>query len=472
MSAQSELAKVSADSVNHDDQAIIDAGYKPQLRRSLGRFASFAIPFSEISITTGIFANYGFVLGHAGPFGFWAWLLVAAGQMLLALVFAELAGRIPLTGSCYNWNNKLGNPTAAWFVGWLGIVGYTIGVAAVSTTMVSILAVIVGHPIDTQTGCVIASALIVVQMLINLYGVRLTSHINIGAVIAEIVGVGGLALLIVLAVSSRGHFNVGLLTTVPSDPHPYWQGFMMATLLGMWTMIGFECSADVSEETVNARRVTPKGILSALLVSAVVGFAFIVVMTLAIPDLSEISKASYPLAAIADYYLGHDFTNVFLIFALVAMFACSLVCMMAGSRIMFAVARDKRFIASSFFSKVSAHHVPKGPLFLMSAVAVVFTFMADSATSLYGAGTVCYVIYSLITVISFALKAQKMPKTDTFSLERWHWPVVILAALWLIVEIGVLTIPQEFHPVAIATGGVLAVGGAVYLIVMRKTGNA
>src|ERR1700761_4411891 len=101
-----------------DDKAIIEAGYKPQLRRSLGFFSPFAIAFSEISITTGIFANYGFVLTKAGPFGYWAWLLVAIGQTLVALVFAEMAGRIPLTGSSYNWNNKLANPTLGWFSGW------------------------------------------------------------------------------------------------------------------------------------------------------------------------------------------------------------------------------------------------------------------------------------------------------------------------------------------------------------------
>ena len=41
------------------------------------------------------------------------------------------------------------------------------------------------------------------------------------------------------------------------------------------------------------------------------------------------------------------------------------------------------------------------------------------------------------------------------------------AMLWLVVEIGILTIPDEFHPVAMATGGVVLVGLAVYLIAGR-----
>ena len=42
------------------------AGYKPELRRSLRFFSMFAIAFSIISITTGIFLNYGFGLGVLG----------------------------------------------------------------------------------------------------------------------------------------------------------------------------------------------------------------------------------------------------------------------------------------------------------------------------------------------------------------------------------------------------------------------
>ena len=96
--------------ISHDDQAVIEAGYKPQLRRSVGFFSSFAISFSYMSVLTGIVANYGFTLGKAGGFGIWSWLLVVLGHGLTALVFAEMAGRVPLAGCAYNWNNRLASP--------------------------------------------------------------------------------------------------------------------------------------------------------------------------------------------------------------------------------------------------------------------------------------------------------------------------------------------------------------------------
>src|SRR5580698_10596709 len=110
------MTSISETAAAHDDdRTVIEAGYKPQLKRSLGFFSSFAVSFSFMSVLMGIFANYGYVLGKAGPFGLWTWLLVGAGQLLVALVFAEMAGRIPLTGAIYNWNTRLTNPTIGWF---------------------------------------------------------------------------------------------------------------------------------------------------------------------------------------------------------------------------------------------------------------------------------------------------------------------------------------------------------------------
>ena len=83
------------------------------------------------------------------------------------------------------------------YSGWLAIGNYTIAVAAVSTTIVPILSVIFGRDIPVLTGCYITTAVILVQTMINLYGVRLTSHVNIIAVAAELI----------VPISSRARFS-------------------------------------------------------------------------------------------------------------------------------------------------------------------------------------------------------------------------------------------------------------------------
>ncbi len=84
-----------------------------------------------------------------------------------------------------------------------------------------------------------------------------------------------------------------------------------------------------------------------------------------------------------------------------------------------------------------------------------------------GAATICAAIYYLITVVSFGIAAPKLPDTHTFSLGRWHWPVVILAVLWLLVEIAILTVPEEFHPGAKTAGGVIVAGLLLYPFIGR-----
>src|SRR6202167_444632 len=119
---------ISADS----EEAILErAGYKPELRRSLRFFSMFAIAFSIISITTGIFLNYAFGLSYWGPASIWTWPIVGVGNLMIALVVAELGTRIPLAGYAYQWSARLVNSTYGWFVGFAGLLYMAVGGGAI-----------------------------------------------------------------------------------------------------------------------------------------------------------------------------------------------------------------------------------------------------------------------------------------------------------------------------------------------------
>jgi hypothetical protein len=85
-------------------------------------------------------------------------------------------------------------------------------------------------------------------------------------------------------------------------------------------------------------------------------------------------------------------------------------------------------------------------------------------SALYAAAVVLLFLGYLITVINFAIGIKKLPSTKNFSLGKWHMPVVSLAIIWLIAEIGILTIPQEFHLAAIITGLIILLGGVLYTL--------
>jgi amino acid transporter len=66
-----------------DEQRLQGFGYRQELKRSLGYFSSFALSFSVICMTSGLFADYGDGLRAGGPVFVWSWLIVGAGQFLV-----------------------------------------------------------------------------------------------------------------------------------------------------------------------------------------------------------------------------------------------------------------------------------------------------------------------------------------------------------------------------------------------------
>jgi amino acid transporter len=69
-----------------------------EMKRTLGSFQVFAISFAFISVAVGIFATYDELLVTAGPVGLWLWVVVGLGQTMVALVVAQFAARIALSG--------------------------------------------------------------------------------------------------------------------------------------------------------------------------------------------------------------------------------------------------------------------------------------------------------------------------------------------------------------------------------------
>src|SRR6266496_3690075 len=67
----------TVDAVSRDEQDLARFGYKQELKRTLGGFSSFAVAFSYISPSTGIFALFYLGLTTVGGVFIWSWPIVA-----------------------------------------------------------------------------------------------------------------------------------------------------------------------------------------------------------------------------------------------------------------------------------------------------------------------------------------------------------------------------------------------------------
>lgn len=463
---------MSTPAQKQDDSKVLQSfHYSQELRRTLKLFSSFAVAFSFISITTGIFTNYSFVLNTAGPMGIWTWPIVAVGHLLVAIIFAELAGRIPLSGYSYQWVTRLTNRGLGWFSGWIAFCFLAIVVPTVDYGLAPIVGDLLGIGTEPSTLAMIVIVTLAIQAIINIVGVKIASRINNTAVYTEVIGMVGIILVIGAIVLFAGKADWGMLgnTGVSAPEGSYLGAFIMAALMGSYTLVGFEAAANLSEETINARNNVPKAIISSVFLSGLIGTLFLIVISIAIPDLKAVTDSANPIPYILEQHLGSSVTTFVLILIIISIFACGLVIMVSGSRLIYAMSRDGVFFASSVFKRVSPKTaVPINATLLILALGIVAVIFADSLTLLVGATAVLPASLYLITVASYAWKRKQMEQVDSFNLGKWWVPLSTLTILWLVFEIGILTIPSEFHKVAIVAGVLMAVGIVIYLVFFRK----
>ena len=177
------------------DEECIDCGYEPELQRTLGSFQIFAISFAFISVAVGIFATYDSVLATAGPVGIWLWIFAAVGQTLVALVVAQFAARIALSGSSSQWASRLANPKIGWLFGWLTFWYLAIAVVALDNALASqAIMPLVGMPENEGTARLITVVILVVQAVMVIASTKLLGLITSSAVGIE------LAIVVVLVI--------------------------------------------------------------------------------------------------------------------------------------------------------------------------------------------------------------------------------------------------------------------------------
>src|SRR5438046_7806131 len=186
-----------------DARDLAGFGYKQELKRILGVYSSFAVAFSYISPSTGIFTLFAPIgLAIAGPFFFWSWPLVALGQFIIALNFAEVSSHFPVAGSVYQWTKYLSNRSYSWMTGWVylfaGILTVTGVVATVPGLVLIPLLNNLGIGIENipRNQVIIALLVLASTTLLHVFGVRLVALINNTGVVFEIIGMVIFALLL------------------------------------------------------------------------------------------------------------------------------------------------------------------------------------------------------------------------------------------------------------------------------------
>jgi amino acid transporter len=443
---------------NVSEEAVVNEfGYKQELRRKLRFFSVFAVAFSIISITTGIFLNFAFGFEHLGPAMIWTWPVAAVGQLLVCLVLAELATRIPLAGANYQWGSRLVNPSYGWFIGALGVMYGAVGLPAIMYLAAAPLSkYVVNSPnASNRMTLFIALCFLTGAYLVNVISVQLAARVNNVAVFTEIIGTVVLAVVLFFLwvadykPTDHGLGYLGHHTHLPGQP--YWYAITLAALIGIFTIVGFESAADMSEETIDARRSVPRAMILSVVISAVLGMVVLIGFVIAIPSDKAFADAGGFLPGIFQYWIGSGLSRAFVGVVVFSMLALCVIGAAANARLIFSMARDNVLPGSSLLKVV--HPKTKTPIpalatsYLICVGVMIYGYNASNTFgTLVGAtALVPFVIY-LLTVIAYGYKRRGLEKLPgAFHLGRWATPVFVGSLAWLVVAILALSLPSDFH---------------------------
>lgn len=462
-------SSLPSDVAARDDAHLRSLGIKPELQRSLGFLSNFAVAFSYISVSTGTFTNQAVAFGVGGPPIFWAWPLVILGQTFVALNFAELASHFPVAGSIYQWSKRLSNKTLGWFTGWIYFWAGVITTTAVAATVPLVLSTIFPDSIKLGDQSIlpfldqqqfIALVALVTTTIINVAGVRLLALINNIGVAAEILGMVVFALILLIFAN---HQSPSILFdasyTAGQANGNYGAVFLVGMFMALFVVYGFDTAGTFGEETLDASRQAPRGVLSAIWLSGIVGAIFLLAVTLSFTDVAKAVdtglKFGFPIAdtikenltfALAGVTLG----DLYLVVILIAVYVCTLAIHGATVRLMFSMGRDRRLPLGGTWGHVNPSlKTPANAAIAVGVLAALPLILSGAGSAIYlaiAATGMIYLSYFLCNLGVFMARRKGWPmKSAWFTLRSWGTVINVIALIWgglMIINIGLWTAPQ------------------------------
>jgi len=383
----------TSDKAQSDKAQLSALGYEGSYNRSMTVWSTMALGFTYLSPLVAIYALFGLGLMTGGPGSIFWILIVGGGQMLVALVMGEVVSQFPIAGGIYPWMRRLAGRRSAWLAAWVYVWAMLVTIASVAQYGTGFLATVLGvTEVSSELTLILAISLLVVALLVNLGGTKTLARIATIGLAAELIGVVGLGLYLLLF-ERQNDFSIFTEGFASAD---YGTAFMGAALVGLFMFYGFEACGDVAEEVDDAAREVPKAMILTILVGGVSALAsFAGYVLAASPELLAATAAGEnadPIGTILADVLGETGARLFLVVAVVAFISCCLSLQAAASRLLHSFARDKMLPASGWLSQISERSkVPTNALLVASIVPMLL----------------CVVIYanpaSLVPITAFAV---------------------------------------------------------------------
>lgn len=440
-----------------DDQTLADdvkvlhrMGYAQELARRMRGFSNFAISFSIICILAGGITSFqlGFSAGGGFAIGV-GWLVGGVFALIVSCSMAQIASAYPTAGGLYHWASILGGRFWGWATAWVNLLGLVFVVASVNVGAYLLFRDLI---LDGIFGLDVAgwgyghqvagiAVVAVVHGLFNHLGIRATTLLTdfSGYLILVVAVLLTLTMLWAAPGLDLGRLFAFANNTGPAggDVFPRTESVLLAFCLGLllplYTITGFDASAHTAEETLDAPRAVPRGMINAVLWSLIFGYAMTCSFVLAMPDPATAAGegAAVFFNLMAALPIPDAVRDLLYVGIVVANFLCGLAAMTSTSRMIYAFARDDGLPASNWLKQVSPRYRTPVPAIWTTAVLSILVTLYSPAFAALAAGCAVffYISYAMPIAAGFLAEGKGWTTFGPFRLGVWSKPLAAVTVL-------------------------------------------
>ncbi|KAF9872106.1 amino acid transporter [Colletotrichum karsti] len=444
------------------------------LHRTFNVFHNFATTFAALYFIGSVRVTFSIGIASGGNLAYWTrYLVTCIFTFITAAVIAEICSSLPLAGSIYLWAAEAGGPRYGrlfgFIVAWWSTTAWTTFCASNTQSTVNyILSEIVVFNIDFPSDTsslkfravqwAATEVMLAAAVLFNFLPPRYFKwifYLSTTLVLLDFV-----LNMVWLPIATKQTYGFrspreAFLTTYNGTGAPPVWNWCLSYLATAGSIIGFDASGHVAEETKNASVAAARGIFWSTVASGVGGMTVIILFLFCVPGPETLfsfggTQTFVPLYAAI---LGQRAHIVMNIICVVALWFNTAIAILAASRLIFAVARDGVLPYSAWVSTV-VNGQPRNAVIVVWIVASVVTCSilpsAVAFTSLVSAASVpSAAAYGLICLGRLFLTPKDFPE-PAWSLGRWSRPSQVVSVFWNAWVVAVLYSPYEF-PVGLQT---------------------
>ena len=498
----SEISAVASDRENagdaaaaaEDKQVLHQFGYAQELARRMHTFQNFAISFSIICILSGGINSFSQGLSGVGGAAIGiGWPVAALFSLCFAIAMGQIGSAHPTAGGLYHWGALLGGRGLGWLTAWFNLIGLVTVLAAINVGTYLFLVGAFSAPLGLDAGAltpdnptarsiavqtIIVGLITLTQALFNHLGIRLTTRLT--DLSGTIIFAGAVALTVALLAYAPAldisrlwrftNYSGAAGGGVWPETHAMLYLFLLGLLLPAYTITGFDASAHTAEETISAARSIPRGMIHAVIWSALFGWVMLSAVILAAPSLeTAASQGSNSFFWIMDQVLPGWLRIALYGVIAVSQYLCGLATVTSASRMMFAFARDGGLPASGALRQVSPRfRTPVTAIWVASILSVAFTIYAPVYTTIAAVCTI-FLYVSYVLPIGAALLAHRRAWTvmGPFDIGAAFKPVALLCIVGAGVLLYIGVQPPNDQALTV-TIGVLVVSALIWFGLERR----